>query len=273
MPGDPGTATRAPAPVLPRVRRARGFRLYDTAGRRYLDLYRDGALLGHRAASTLTAMKAGLSLGLAAALPSAWEARLCAALARLFPAYPVVRLFATRERALAAVSLPGDPWDPALEPVDAAPPPGREAALWRPFLPVPVGARLLLPQLPFTVCGSPVPVCAPAGTVLPGSDPLPGFLLSGALHALAALAGGPARPPLGSPLLERAVDTARGWARTGPYVRAAFSPDVYPRVHGEFLRAGVLLCPVFPGPSILPGECSPGENRLLADLFAGHPGG
>ncbi|MGA2481019.1 MAG: hypothetical protein ABSG63_19925, partial [Spirochaetia bacterium] len=273
-------------------------------GKRILDLYRDGALLGHRGASAVTAMKAGLSEGLAASLPSVWEGRLCAALARMFPGYPSVRIFSSRARALAALSLSEDPWDPALAGADAAtaiapaaapsprgtgvpvrpegrtaaPNPRGTAALWRPFLPAPAGARVLLPVLPLTMCGAPAPALAAPdhSAALPESDHLPGFLLAGALHALAALSSSsPKRPAprLGNPILEKAVDGARGWARTGPYVRAVFPAAQYPRVHAEFLRAGVLLCPTWPGPSILPGECSSGENRLLADLFAGHPGG
>jgi hypothetical protein len=264
------------APALPLVRRARGFRLYDMQGKRTLDLWREGAILGHRGASALTAMKAGLDQGLATGLPSAWEGRLCAALARMFPGYPSVRIFSSRARALAALSLPLDPWDPAVGAAASAE--ALEAALWRPFLPAVAGARVLLPVLPLTVCGAPAPACCALdpSTTLPESDHLPGYLLAGALHALSALtSGSPSRPSprLGNPLLEAAVDGARGWARTGPYVRALFSEADYPRIHGEFLRAGVLLCPVYPGPSILPGDCSPGENRLLADLFARHPGG
>ena len=89
--------------MIPCIRRARGFRIYDLQGRRYLDLFRDGALLGHRAAATVTAMKSALSQGLAASLPSSWEKRLAAALTRAFPRYPEVRLYASPERALDAV--------------------------------------------------------------------------------------------------------------------------------------------------------------------------
>ncbi len=42
--------------------------------------------------------------------------------------------------------------------------------------------------------------------------------------------------------------------REGPYVKALFPESEYPRVHAEFLRAGVLLCPGYPGPSVLPGR-------------------
>jgi hypothetical protein len=161
------------------------------------------------------------------------------------------------------------------------------AALWRPFLPVPAGARVLLPVLPLTVCGAPAPACFPNGLAadFPGSDPLPGFLCAGALRALSAAtamiapagaamtAPAGARRPLSNPIVERALDGAHGWARVGPYVRAVFPAPDYARVHAEFLRAGVLLCPAHPGPSVLPGECSPGESRLLAELFADIPGG
>jgi hypothetical protein len=266
---------------VPRIRRARGYRLYDVQGKRYLDLFREGALLGHRGEAALTAMKSALSQGLATSLPSAWEGRLVAALAQMFPAYRSVRLYSSRERALEAVSLylggrAGPPNDPALDPEPAHP----HSALWRPFLPIPQHARALLPVLPFTVCGAPAPACFPAepSSEVPGSDPLPGFLLAGALRALRALVEtSPPRtrtgPRLGSPLVERALDGSRVWKRTGPYVRASFPAAEYGRVHGEFLRAGVLLCPGYPGPSVLPGECSPGENKLLAELFAGIPGG
>jgi len=269
---------------IPRIRRARGFRLYDVQGKRYLDLSRDGALLGHRGTATLTTMKSVLSQGLATALPTAWEARLIAALLRLFPECRCVRLFSSRDRALEAVSqylgkrVNGqEVHDPALD--SPAPDPALPA-LWRPFLPIPQGVAALLPVLPFTLCGAPAPACFPKELPadLARSDPLPGFLLAGAFRSLSALreessARARQQPLLGSRGVERALDAARGWKRSGPYVRAVFPATEYARVHAEFLRAGVLLCPGWPGPSVLPGDCSPGETRLLADLFARIPGG
>jgi len=283
--------------MLANIRRARGFRLYDVHGKRYLDLSRDGALLGHRAAATLTALKSVLSQGLATALPTAWEARLAAALLRQFPESRSVRLFSSRERALEAVSRylgksvdAREVHDPALDSPASSP---ELPALWRPFLPVPRGVAALLPVLPFILCGAPAPVCFPrelSGDEIP-SDTLPGFLLAGALHGVLALseegragspprAGGPPRtgraqkrPHWGSRAVERALDAARGWKRSGPYVRAVFPAAEYARVHAEFLAAGVLLSAGYPGPSVLPGECSPGETSLLADLFARIPGG
>ena len=261
---------------IPRIRRARGFRLYDMQGRRYLDLYREEALLGHRDAGSLSAMKSALSQGLAAALPSVWEKRLVSALARSFPLHPEARLYSTRERALDAARRyigegPVVMHDPALGDDGRTP-----IVVWRPFLPPDEGARVLLPLMPVRVAEAPAPACF-AGEVphgVPVSDVIPAFILAGALRGLAALSKSMAGAcPLSNPAIDSALDAAQGWARVGPYVRAVFPEAEYPRVHAEFLRAGVLLHPVYPGPSVLPGDCSPGETRLLVELFTTVPGG
>jgi len=44
-------------------------------------------------------------------------------------------------------------------------------------------------------------------------------------------------------------------------------------VFRAFLARGVLLSPFHPGPSILPGEASEGERRLVVSLFHAIPGG
>ena len=273
---------------VPVIRRARGFRLYDLQGRRFLDLYRDGggALLGHRGGTTVTQMKSVLSQGLASGVASVWEARLVREIAAMFPGHATVRLFSSRARALEAVSCsigmrvdPSDLHDPAL----GAPPPAKpRATLWRPFLTDANGPPILdnaawpavLPVLPLTVCGAPAPVCFPSlpASELPDSDFVPGFVLAGAFAALAALRR-PGHAFSVSPMVSSAIDASPGWGRTGPYVYPTFRPEAYSRVFAEFLRAGVLLSPAYPGPSILPGDCSPGEARLLARLFSSIPGG
>jgi hypothetical protein len=266
-------------PGLPPIRRARGCRLYDVNGRRYLDLCRDGALLGHRAEGTLTVTKSVLSQGLAAALPSIWEKRLLTAIARRFPDHARVRLYASLDRARLALQAllrgAGDrPWslhDPAR---DGELPDGAAAAAWRPFLETP-RARALVLLLPVTLVGAPVPVCfgedPPTG--VPASDPIPGFVLAAALRGFLAAAAVEGRRFAADPALQRAIDSAPGWARRGPYVRAVFEASDYPAVYEEFLHAGVLLAPAWPGPSVLPPECSVGESRRIAELFTRIPGG
>ena len=246
-------------------------------GRRYLDLYREEALLGHRDAGSLSAMKSALSQGLAAALPSVWEKRLVSALARFFPLHAEVRLYSSRERALDAARRcigegPVVMHDPALGDIASS----ASLSAWRPFLPAAEKARVLLPLMPVRVAESPAPACL-SGEVphaVPVSDVIPAFILAGALRGLAALSKSMAGAcPLSNPAIDSALDAAQGWARVGPYVRAVFPEAEYPRVHAEFLRAGVLLHPVYPGPSVLPGDCSPGETRLLVELFTTVPGG
>jgi hypothetical protein len=270
--------------AMPQVRRARGYRLYGLDGRRYLDLDQDGgrAILGHRHAAAVTAMKNALSEGLDSGLPSLYEARLLKALSRAFPGWGDFRIFASEARAFAAASralgaplAAADVHDPALDPA-----PGRQprAARWRPWLPAEAasildGAGALFPLLPVAAGEAPAVVCFRAALPpdFPDGDPLPGFLLAGAVRGLEALSTDRGDPDLEP--VRRALDGSSRWQRRGVYVRAVFAQAQYPGVHAAFLAGGVLLAPCFPGPSILPGECSPGEAARLAGLFQKIPGG
>ena len=57
--------------MMPEIRRARDYRLYDIHGRRYLDLCLDGgrALLGHKPGRVVLMMKNALEKGLSASYP------------------------------------------------------------------------------------------------------------------------------------------------------------------------------------------------------------
>jgi hypothetical protein len=279
-----------PEPVMPRIRRARGYRLYGFDGRRYLDLHQDGgrSILGHRGGRAVTAMKNALSEGLFSSLPSVHEARLLKALARAFSDYRSFRLFASEGRALEVASralgapvAPSEILDPAVCPAPAQRP---RVARWRPYLPRQEaawldGAEALLPVLPLALGEAPTAVCfraeLPPGSFV--SDTLPGFLLAGVLAACSVvLAGDGARGAAAEENLrpvERVLDSSPAWARRGRYVRALFDAAAYPAIHRQFLQGGVLLGPSHPGPSILPAECSPGEGKALAGLFSGIPGG
>ena len=269
---------------MPLIRRARGCRLYGLDGRRYLDLDQGGgrAILGHRHASAVTAMKNALSEGLDSRLPSLYEGRLLKALARAFPGFQAFRLFSSEARALAFVSrvlgvplAAADVHDPAVDPAPDRQP---RAVRWRPWLPegsAPLldGAEALLPVLPVGLGEAPSVACfraaLPAG--LPAGDPLPGFLLAGAVRGLESLSAERGDRELEP--VRRALDGSCRWQRRGVYVRAVFDGASYPDVVTEFLAGGILLAPGFPGPSILPGECSPGEAVRLAALFQQIPGG
>lgn len=260
---------------VPRISRARGYRLYDAGGRRLLDLWQAGgeAILGHRIPRAGAAVKAALDRGFAAPLTTAWQGRLVSALAARFPAYRSFRIYATRERALAAASRV---LGTAVAAVDVADPGlGTRGAgavgLWRPYLDEEPPWPVLLPVLPFTLGGSPAAVCfrsALAGDAEP-SDPVAGIAAVAALRGLAGIASSRRDDPFGP----RDLDGCPGWQRRGPYLRPAFDAAEYPRVFRTFLKRGALLSPFYPGPSILPGEASEGERRLLRSLFGSLPGG
>ena len=260
---------------IPRIRRARGFRLYDTTGRRYLDLWQadGGAILGHRGAGMGAALKAALDRGLAAPLPTVWERRLLAALAGRFPPYRSFRLFATRERALQAAArvLGGmvrdaDVADPSLGTAGD----GR-VGLWRPFLPDEPSWPVVLPVLPCTLGGFPTAVGFrdPLADGDEPSDPVAGVAAVAALRGLAGLPRARTDDPFGP----RDLEGARGWRRRGPYLAPSFPAAEYAGVFRAFLARGVLLAPLPPGPSILPGEVSSGERRLVLSLFHSVPRG
>jgi hypothetical protein len=269
---------------LPRVRRARAFRLYASDGRRYLDLWLDGgcAILGHGAGPAMSAARNALAAGLLPPLPSVHAERFSRALARRFPSHPCIRIYATRARALHAASLALGtgaedlrPFDPAIDPLPESPP---RAALWRPWTgdgaqAAAESADALLPVIPFAVAEAPAVLCCrrPRGAV-PVSDELPGFLLAAALRGLESLSQPSPRCP-GLAGLEAVLDACGLWQRRGRYARPLCGPDAYPAVHARFLEAGVLLPPACAGPAILPAELSAGEAALLARLFRTPHGG
>ncbi|MBN1834904.1 MAG: hypothetical protein JW820_03575 [Spirochaetales bacterium] len=260
---------------LPAFRRARGYRLYGHDGKRYLDLWQQGgrALLGHRPGRVTTVLKNVISTGLVADLPSVHARRLERALLGQFPGCRAFRVTASLGAALELASVylghpvgPGDIRDPLRDPEDPAP----ELALWRPACPQSLSPRVLLPRLPFTLAGAPVPVGfaeeLPAG--FPPSEVLSPVVLAGALRALHDLRR--YRPPewLGQAL---AAGTA-GWERRGLYVLPRFQAGDYPSVFEGFLAEEVVLNPCFPEASILPSEASPGELQKMIGLFRRFPG-
>ena len=273
----PDPAVRARLERLGAIRRARGYRLYDHRGRRFLDLWQGGgrALLGHRADRTLARIKGALSQGVNGGLPSVYERRLCNRLRQIVPGFEP--LLTGGDAAVRAILRhlgigAGELHDPAL---DAGPAEARVAGIWRPLTgptPPPRHWRAVVPVLPSTIGEAPAPVCLPAGTAtcelqaLLAPAPQPAPLL------VAALAGLERLPRYGGAAWVRHAwpDPGgwAGWERRGPYVAARCDAARYDAVFDRFLRAGILLSPVHPGPSILPDEVSAGEAAALRRLFA-----
>ena len=264
---------------IPPIRRARGYRLYDHRGRRYLDLWQnDGcSLLGHRGLRLMATLKDLMSRGLLSDLPALQGGHLARALAARLPGYPWVRLARGGQEALALASRflgrelsAEDVFDPALD----TPPGEAPAARWRPLLDFPSPGRgrprVLLPVLPFAAAGAPAAACFDAEPPedFPASEPLSPVLLAGAARSLHDLA----RHRLPEWYRDDLLAGIPGWSQRGIYLRAECAPERYPRIFQAFLSNGLLLNPRYPGPSLLPGEASPGELAKMIQLFRENPG-
>jgi hypothetical protein len=266
---------------LPQIRRARGYRLYDQQGRRYLDLWQSGgrSLLGHRPARQTTLLKGILSKGLAADLPSVYTRRLERALPALLPGYAQARVVSSGQAALRLAGAylgrgvsAAEVADPAL----AEGPSGAEVSLWRPGLetggPGSPRPSVLIPVLPFGLGGAPAAVCfaGPLPGGFPDSEVVSPFLVAGALRSLYDLRRQESPEWLGEELFSGVA----GWRRRGIYLVPGCDEARYGEVFRAFLQGGVLLSPTFPGPSILPGgELSRGELQAMIGLFRRYPGG
>jgi hypothetical protein len=266
---------------IPPLRRARGYRLYDCQGRRYLDLWQGGgrALLGHRSFRLTHLLKDVISRGLLADLPSPYGGRLERALAGLLPGFPQVRIASCLPAALGLAARylgkevrEEEIRDPALEEAEGVS--GAEVAWWRPMLereqasgPAP---RVLLPVLPFAVAGAPVAVCFSASLPadFPPSEPVSPVLLAGAARCLYDLKRY-RRPEWYRDDLLRG---AAGWSQRGIYLCSHCTAERYGELFDAFLQEGVLLNPRWPGPSILPAEASAGEVAKMIQLFRENPG-
>ena len=268
-------AARSRLQRLGPIRRARGYRLYDQRGRRYLDLWQAGgrALLGHRPDRAVARIKGALSRGATAGLPSVYERRLLARLQRLIPGFEPLLTGGDAEVRVVLQHLEvGEEalYDPAL---DSGPADARVAGIWRPCAgpATPANWRAVVPVLPSTIGQAPAPVCLSPGAVTPelaaliAAAPQPAVLLVAGLAGLDRLSryGGAAWAQAAWP----DPDGCPGWERRGPYLAARCGKAAYDAVFDRFLRAGVLLSPFHPGPSILPDEVSAGEAATLMRLF------
>jgi hypothetical protein len=272
---------------LPRIRRARGFRLYTEDGRRLTDLWQYGgrAVLGHTPPGVLRELKNAASRGLFAPFPGCYEGRLIRALSGIFPGR-AVRLYpegASLRRALngagydGAAPFPDPAFASATRPFSAPslsgkPPP----LLWRPFLDSgpDEASRLLVPVLPLPLAG--VPLVLILDKSLEASFPVSGQgLISPAVLAAAVrsvrnlIAALPERGVRKFPRIRKALGQSP-WRRRGIYLArtTASGGEGYAALFRRFLEKGFLLPPSPSCPLILPGEMSPGEEAALAGCLS-----
>jgi len=261
---------------IPPYRRARGYRIYGEKGERLLDFYQDGghAILGHRNPGIVLEIKSLLSRGQIAPYPSRHLPLAVKAVTELVPDVVEVRVYATPERALAAAAAHLKKPLSQLEIDDPAFPKSsrRNLSLWRPFLEDESSESLLLiPVLPISTPPAPAVLVfreKPREKTPPSEycSPLSLAALRKAVFELIKYQKAVDR----SGWLE--FDSLPLWSRKGPYLTLDIEEEKYASLFSDMLNNGILLSPRYPGPSIIPGEYSPGEAACFRQVFCDRVG-
>ncbi len=252
---------------MPIMVRARGYRLYDLYGKRYLDLYQNNgrAILGHRPAGLLRTMKSTAARGLLSEYPSVYDGRLEKILKLMFPDYSVFLVYRNRERAYQAIASalgrfisPTAIGDPAMEELSSDMP----VTLWRPFLPeTGFTSRILLPIFPFPGSFAPEVVCVKeisTARAMPASDAVSPFLVDGLIKTLTQLIRITKGEGRRTSEFQRLCDMF-DWKRRGPYLNTGLDSVAYSELCKKALSEGIILPPGEHLPVILPREFTDGE--------------
>lgn len=232
--------------LIPQIRRAREYHLYDLKGRRYLDCCLDGgrALLGHKPGRTVLMMKNALDKGLSAPYPGVYTRRLLKQLQLLHPAVAGCSVVFSGGKAA-------------------------DLSLIRPFeteggvVSVPADAPFKL-LLPLPGSGMLDVVCASAECLdaLPAEDHVPQYLLSGLCRAAAELT---AFAKVCSPGKWASFNSPL-WERRGPWLYLSADKALYPSIFNAFLEKGVLLSPDSEIPSCVPSQFTEGEISPIKEI-------
>ncbi|UTC45397.1 hypothetical protein E4N72_01750 [Treponema vincentii] len=271
------------------VRRARGYYLYTEKNVRLLDLWLDGgtAILGRRTGQANLVCKQFLDKGLTGFLPTKADAQLRRALEALLPDYPVIRWYATREKAeqIAGSALQSYPKE-AAQPL----------AVWRPFLGIDTGSgnaaaeavpiMLVMPAYPVP-CGI-IAACSRFEASLPPSDalfPPLAYSLARAFFDLKRNIDEEHAEPVQNcgaagrserisrtiakrrqAVLNRKAEAERllpgVWTQKGWYLFPHIPEAEYPALFMQALDARVLISPEYGTPSILP-DCESYTELIL----------
>ena len=259
------------ARLMPRVLRARDFRLYTEGRKRLVDLWQDGgaAVLGHTPKGALKTLKNVGARGLFSPFPHPAEGRFIKALLTIFPD-KAFRVYADESALCHAAARAGFTGAPPF----ADPGLGQTAPLrlWRPFLedtiqetPAETTEEVLIPVLPFALAPKVLVIPRHLDTAFPGPPLFPPVLLAAAAQSVYALIAA-GRGRFTAP---QAVSDAAPWRRRGIYLspNEPLTEEAYTALFLRFLDAGFLLPPVQTLPLILPAILSPGEAAKLNTLL------
>ena len=246
---------------IPEINRARGYFLYTSDGKRYLDMALEGGrlIMGHRQRGYGQAMKNVIDKGLFPCLPSPYANRLKKAVKALVGGECFVYLFKSEERAWEVLGSITP--DPINDPIKGSPVFGNEV--------------LELSELP-VVIQLPVPVAFAPGVIVSKTelkvmeDPVSPVILAGAVRAVYNLIAFLAEADYSSWEKAGIAEACEGkWRVELPYLYPLCNRDQYSAIWDTFFQAGIILSYDYDTPSILPpsAELSDGNRKKVIKLF------
>ena len=250
---------------IPEIKRSRGYFLYDTKGKRYLDFYQDSgrAILGHRMDGITRVIKSTVARGLTSSYPSVYTNRLQKELNRLFPFVTKFMVYRNMERALISLSsLEGR--DISISSFVDFPSEVSRFGIWRPFIDSSLkwdGFDFFIPLLPFSGNFGPVVVAVNKIDKFPGiSDDLSPMICDMLIKSISSLI----RYRKDYNCMDRSLFMSPLWDRIGPYLRFKLKGEDYFAFYRKALETSVLLPPESDIPGIIP--CSY-ENGQIKDFM------
>lgn len=230
---------------IPEINRARGYFVYTSDGKRYLDMALEGGrlIMGHRQKGYALALKNVIDKGILPGYPSPYAYRLKQAVKALLGKECFVYLFKSEERAREVLGS-----DPINDPIIL-------------ILPVPsdFAPGVVVSATELDLADEPVSPVILAGAVRAVYN-LKAFLAERDYSEWEGLARACAETP----------DANTGkWKIDLPYIYPMCEPDDYPAVWDAFFEAGVILSTDYDTPSLLPpsGELSEGNRKKVLELL------
>lgn len=253
---------------IPEIKRSRGYLLYDTKGKRYLDFYQDSgrAVLGHRVEGISRVIKSTVARGLTASYPSVYTKRIEKELKLLFPGVLEFRIYNNMERCLSFISAQAEK-EISLNSFADFSSKKSTFGLWRPFL----GSRIhyrnfdfFIPVLPFPGNFGPVVLAVnKADNILEPSDDLSPLICDTLIKSIATLINYIKIDNC----IDRSVFESPIWERFGPYLRFKLKGEEYSELFTKALKCSVLLPPEPDIPGIIPCYYEKGQIKDFMDMI------
>ncbi len=253
--------------IIPEIKRSRGYLIYDTRGKRYLDFYQDSgrAVLGHRVDGISRVIKSTVARGLTASYPSVYMKRIEKELKLLFPGVLEFRIYNNMERCLSFLSAQAGK-EISLNSFSDFSSEKSTFGIWRPFLGSAMKYKnfdFFIPVLPFPGNFGPIVLAVNrVGNILESSDELSPLICDTLIKSISALINHSKIDNCS----DRSVFESPLWERNGPYLRFKLKDDDYSELFRKALERSVLLPPDSSLPGIIPCYYEKGQIKDFMNM-------